>query len=181
MRRARPARISLLLADVDGTLVTHDKVLTERARAAVHRLHEQGICFAITSGRPPRGMVMLTDPLRIDTAIAAFNGGIFVEPDLTVIDSHALPPKVSETAVGSLPSTGSRPARRSHQDAVFPGLGLVGARHRGEARQGSESQSRRPVPVPCYELRPRSARHVISSSTRAASCSPMTGLTVGAD
>ena len=42
---------------------------------------------------------MLTDPLRIDTAIAAFNGGIFVEPDLTVIDSHALPPKVSETAV----------------------------------------------------------------------------------
>ena len=52
-------------------------------------------------------MVMLTDPLRIDTAIAAFNGGIFVEPDLTVIDSHALPPKVSETAVGSLPSTGS--------------------------------------------------------------------------
>lgn len=86
MRRARPARISLLLADVDGTLVTHDKVLTERARAAVHRLHEQGIRFAITSGRPPRGMVMLTDPLRIDTAIAAFNGGIFVEPDLTVID-----------------------------------------------------------------------------------------------
>ena len=83
MRRARP----------------HDKVLTERARAAVQRLHEQGIRFAITSGRPPRGMVMLTDPLRIDTAIAAFNGGIFVEPDLTVIDSHALPPKVSETAV----------------------------------------------------------------------------------
>jgi len=93
MRRTRPARISLLLADVDGTLVTHDKVLSERARAAVHRVHEEGIRFAITSGRPPRGMVMLTDPLRIDTAIAAFNCGIFVEPDLTVIDSHALPPK----------------------------------------------------------------------------------------
>jgi hypothetical protein len=54
-----------------GTLVTHDKVLTEWARAAVHRMHEEGIRFAITSGRPPRGMVMLTDPLRIDTAIAA--------------------------------------------------------------------------------------------------------------
>ena len=27
--------IRLLIADVDGTLVTHDKVLTERARAAV--------------------------------------------------------------------------------------------------------------------------------------------------
>ena len=30
-----PATIRLLVADVDGTLVTHEKVLTERARAAV--------------------------------------------------------------------------------------------------------------------------------------------------
>ena len=32
----RPRKISLLLADVDGTLVTHEKILTERARNAVH-------------------------------------------------------------------------------------------------------------------------------------------------
>jgi hypothetical protein len=50
--------IRLLLADVDGTLVTPDKVLTERAVQAVHRLGEVGILFAITSGRPPRGMLM---------------------------------------------------------------------------------------------------------------------------
>ena len=67
--------ISLLLADVDGTLVTEDKVLTERARAAVHRLHEAGVRFAITSGRPPRGMAMLIEPLALDTPIAGFNGG----------------------------------------------------------------------------------------------------------
>jgi len=99
MKRPRPVRISLLLADVDGTLVTHDKVLTERARTAVHGLHEQGIRFAITSGRPPRGMAMLTGPLGIDTPIAGFNGGIFVNPDLTVIEDHTLPPTVSATAV----------------------------------------------------------------------------------
>ena len=55
--------IRLLLADVDGTLVTQDKVLTERAVAAVAKLREAGILFAITSGRPPRGMSMLTNPL----------------------------------------------------------------------------------------------------------------------
>ena len=77
--------ISLLLADVDGTLVTEDKVLTERARAAVHRLHEAGIRFAITSGRPPRGMAMLIEPLALETPIAAFNGGMFVAPDLSII------------------------------------------------------------------------------------------------
>ena len=45
----------LLLADVDGTLVTQDKVLTERSIEAVRALNEAGILFALTSGRPPRG------------------------------------------------------------------------------------------------------------------------------
>ena len=57
--------IRLLLADVDGTLVTEDKVLTEAAKAAVRELHQAGIAFAITSGRPPRGMSMLIEPLAL--------------------------------------------------------------------------------------------------------------------
>jgi len=83
-------KISLLLADVDGTLVTHDKVLTERARRAVHRLYDRGIRFAITSGRPPKGMAMLITPLEITTPIAGFNGGLFVRPDLSVIEERTL-------------------------------------------------------------------------------------------
>src|SRR3546814_11511319 len=86
MSRPRPPRISLVLADVDGTLVTHDKVLTERARASIQALRDRGIRFAITSGRPPRGMAMLVDPLRLDTPIAAFNGGVFVGADLAPIE-----------------------------------------------------------------------------------------------
>jgi hydroxymethylpyrimidine pyrophosphatase-like HAD family hydrolase len=39
------SRISLLVADVDGTLVTDQKVLTERARGAVMMLHDRGIRF----------------------------------------------------------------------------------------------------------------------------------------
>jgi hydroxymethylpyrimidine pyrophosphatase-like HAD family hydrolase len=54
--------IRLLLADVDGTLVTPDKALTDRAIDAVHRLGEAGILFAITSGRPPLGMSMPSLP-----------------------------------------------------------------------------------------------------------------------
>ena len=56
-------KISLLLADVNGTRVTHDKVLTERARKAVHRLHDRGIRFAVTSGRPPTGWPCSLPPL----------------------------------------------------------------------------------------------------------------------
>jgi Cof subfamily protein (haloacid dehalogenase superfamily) len=92
-------RIKLLLADVDGTLVTHDKVLTERAKAAVEKLQGQGIQFAVTSGRPPRGMQMLIEPLRLTTPIAAFNGGIFVRRDLSVIEQRVLESNVIEPAM----------------------------------------------------------------------------------
>jgi len=83
--------IRLLLADVDGTLVTPDKQLTRRTIDAVHALHAAGVLFAVTSGRPPRGMAMLIEPLGISTPVAAFNGGLIVEPDLTVIDQKLVP------------------------------------------------------------------------------------------
>jgi Cof subfamily protein (haloacid dehalogenase superfamily) len=76
---------------VDGTLVTQDKVLTKAAIEAVHKLHEAGILFAITSGRPPKGMAMLIEPLDLHTPIAAFNGGIFVDRDMRTIEQKAIP------------------------------------------------------------------------------------------
>lgn len=83
--------IRLVLADVDGTLVTQDKVLTDRAVDAVRKLGEAGILFAITSGRPPLGMAMLIEPLDLTTPIAAFNGGLIVNRDMSVIEQRVLP------------------------------------------------------------------------------------------
>ncbi|MDQ8727571.1 Cof-type HAD-IIB family hydrolase [Bradyrhizobium sp. LHD-71] len=97
MREKR--KISLVIADVDGTLVTEQKVLTNRARTAIQALRRHGVRFAITSGRPPRGLAMLLGPLALDTPIAGFNGGIFVNSDMTVIEEHLLAPKTAHHAV----------------------------------------------------------------------------------
>ena len=94
--------IKLLLADVDGTLLTHEKVLTERARAAVARLRLAEIQFAITSGRPPRGMQMLIEPLALSTPIAAFNGGMFVRADLSVLEQRVLQSDVIEPTMQTM-------------------------------------------------------------------------------
>jgi Cof subfamily protein (haloacid dehalogenase superfamily) len=91
--------IRLVLADVDGTLVTQDKVLTEAAKEAARELRHVGIALAITSGRPPRGMSMLIEPLALETAIAGFNGGVFVNPDLSVIESRTLDPMIAKQAL----------------------------------------------------------------------------------
>src|SRR5215467_3729606 len=95
----KPLKVSLFIADVDGSLVTEDKVLTKRAQAAVKALDAAGVAFAITSGRPPRGMAMLIEPLALRTPIAGFNGGIFIRPDMTIIEEHCLRPDVAKTAL----------------------------------------------------------------------------------
>jgi Cof subfamily protein (haloacid dehalogenase superfamily) len=104
----RPAQqIRMVIADVDGTLVTQEKVLTERAAEAVLRLHEAGIQFSITSGRPPRGMAMLIDPLKLTQPLAAFNGGVLIKPDLkTVVDQKFLPAGVPEQVIEAIEKHG---------------------------------------------------------------------------
>jgi Cof subfamily protein (haloacid dehalogenase superfamily) len=96
---AEKRKISLVLADVDGTLVTEEKVLTKRAQAAVHSLRGAGIRFAITSGRPPKGMAMLLDALQLDTPIAGFNGGLFVKPDLTILEQKTVPADIATASI----------------------------------------------------------------------------------
>jgi Cof subfamily protein (haloacid dehalogenase superfamily) len=96
----------VLLADVDGTLVTQEKVLTQETLAAARELRAAGITLALTSGRPPRGMAMLIEPLEITGPIAGFNGGVFVNPDLSVLESHPLDPAVAREALDRILKSG---------------------------------------------------------------------------
>jgi Cof subfamily protein (haloacid dehalogenase superfamily) len=98
--------IAAVLADVDGTLLTPTKVVTPRAIEAVERLHERGVLFAITSGRPPRGMRMLVDPLEMRGPIAAFNGGIIVLPDMTLVEERAIPGDVTAAVIDAIRARG---------------------------------------------------------------------------
>src|SRR6478609_12170201 len=94
--------VRLVVADVDGALVTPDKVLTPRARSAVRKIIGAGIAFTITSGRPPRGMKMLIDDLQLKDPVTAFNGGLFVRPDLSVIRENLLPGEAVQPVIDIL-------------------------------------------------------------------------------
>ena len=98
-RRAPSAKISCVISDVDGTLVTRDKVVTPAARAAVAALRKAGIAFSIASSRPPRGLTGLIHALEIKGPVAAFDGGMIVGPDLSEIEQHLLDPLVAQRAV----------------------------------------------------------------------------------
>jgi len=91
--------IRLVIADVDGTLVTQGNTLTAATMEAARELNRAGIRLAVTSGRPPRGLQMLVEPLRLEGRIASFNGGVYVEPDMKVVTTHLLPAETAQQAV----------------------------------------------------------------------------------
>jgi len=101
--------VAAVLADVDGTLVTRDKVVTPRAIEAIEKLHERGVLFAITSGRPPRGLRMLVRPLEMRGPMAAFNGGIIVQPDMTIVDELTIPADVAPAVIDTIRAHGLYP------------------------------------------------------------------------
>jgi Cof subfamily protein (haloacid dehalogenase superfamily) len=84
-------RIALVVSDVDGTLLTHDKRLTERSIDTVHRLHQAGISFTITSSRPTIGIRFLIEQLKITLPIGAFNGSAIIDSDMHPIEQHLIP------------------------------------------------------------------------------------------
>src|SRR5713101_8817657 len=119
-KNERPAQpIRMVIADVDGTLVTQEKALTKRAADAVLRLREAGIQFSVTSGRPPRGMAMLIDPLKLTQPLAAFNGGVLILPDLkTVVDQKFLRAGVPEKVIEAIGKHGLEIGRASCRERV---------------------------------------------------------------
>jgi Cof subfamily protein (haloacid dehalogenase superfamily) len=99
-------KISLVVSDVDGTLVTTQKTLTPAAIAAVGRLHEAGIAFSICSSRPPFGQRMLITPLRLGLPFGGYNGGAIVNPDLSPVEQKLLDPDAAADTIAMLEDHG---------------------------------------------------------------------------
>jgi Cof subfamily protein (haloacid dehalogenase superfamily) len=95
-------RIKLVVSDVDGTLLTKDKILTDGANNAVRALGVAGIGFTIVSSRPSIGMGFLIEPLAITLPIGAFNGSAIVDAQLKPIEQHLIAPNVAQLSIDVL-------------------------------------------------------------------------------
>jgi Cof subfamily protein (haloacid dehalogenase superfamily) len=100
--RRPPPKISALVSDVDGSLVTDDKQLTPEASAAVARLHDNGIGFSLISSRPPRGLRAIVETLGVAAPVAGFNGGALIAPDFTPIAEHVLSSRTAKETLAWL-------------------------------------------------------------------------------
>jgi Cof subfamily protein (haloacid dehalogenase superfamily) len=143
--KAGTQTIAAVLADVDGTLVTKEKLVTPRAIEAIKRLHERGVLFAITSGRPPRGMHMLVHPLEMRGPMAAFNGGIIVRPDMSIVDERTIPADVAPAVIDAISARGLYPWMYREAEWYVTDPGAPHAAHEAGTVQF------RPTVVPSYD------------------------------
>ncbi|GGI55027.1 Cof-type HAD-IIB family hydrolase [Oxalicibacterium solurbis] len=100
------ADIRLLVCDIDGTLVRHDKSLPDANVAAIRRLMDSGVPVTLISARPPSGMLWIAQALGIAVPYGAFNGGTLFDSDGVIGAPHRLPPDVAARILAMLTQAG---------------------------------------------------------------------------
>ncbi|MBS7544208.1 Cof-type HAD-IIB family hydrolase [Ancylobacter oerskovii] len=104
--RTPSGRISLMVSDVDGTLVDKQKAVTPGTVAAVRRLRDAGVHFCAVSARPPRGMKILVEALGLDL-FGGFNGGSILRGDFSVVEQHFVAREAAETGIAMMAGRGA--------------------------------------------------------------------------
>lgn len=98
--------IRLIVMDIDGTLVNSQRQLTEKTKNALIRLEENGICLALASGRPYKGLIQLAKQLKMDEykGILISSNGAKAEvlPSRTILFEHALPTELAKEVLEHL-------------------------------------------------------------------------------
>lgn len=91
-------KISLVVSDVDATLITPEHEITTRTARAVRHLQKRGIGFTVASSRPPRGLYDFAEQLGLTEPFAAFNGGVIQKRSGETLLKHSLSREICQSA-----------------------------------------------------------------------------------
>lgn len=87
--------IRLLVCDIDGTLVRHDKSLPDANVAAIRDLTARGVAVSLISARPAAGILPISKKLGLSGPFGAFNGGRIFTRDGTELSAAQVPPPLA--------------------------------------------------------------------------------------
>jgi Cof subfamily protein (haloacid dehalogenase superfamily) len=87
---ARVPTVKLIAFDLDGTLLTSDKRITERAEKAIRALAHAGIIMIPCTGRPPRNTKTYVEQLGLKSAFVFNGAGIYNGLNNTTIYRHCI-------------------------------------------------------------------------------------------
>jgi len=96
----------LLISDIDGTIVRHDKSLSDPVVAAVRQLDAAGVAMSLISARPPSGILPIARRLGLSTPMGAFNGGTIFDRDGRILAAERLDGDVARRALALVDTPG---------------------------------------------------------------------------
>lgn len=83
MEKARTKPVALVVTDLDGTLLTDDKLVSDANREAIQNLKNHGILFGVISGRPVESSYVLNDKTwhlgKSLSILGGMNGGAILD------------------------------------------------------------------------------------------------------
>ena len=88
-------KISLVISDIDGTLITSNHEVTEATKMAAADLRKLGITLSLASSRPPRSIKPLAEALSLQSGFAAFNGALVVTAAGEILESSVIQPDIT--------------------------------------------------------------------------------------
>ncbi|GAC1368680.1 MAG: sugar-phosphatase [Ktedonobacteraceae bacterium] len=92
--------IKLLAIDIDGTLLTPEKTITERTRAAIQQAQAEGIIVTLATARRYGNSKQFADELGISIPLITCDGALIIShPEAKVLHTNALPAALAQQAV----------------------------------------------------------------------------------
>jgi Cof subfamily protein (haloacid dehalogenase superfamily) len=87
---SRVPEVKLIAFDLDGTLLTSDKIITERSEKVIKALSRAGIIMVPCTGRPPRNTKTYVEQLGLETAFVFNGAGLYHRPSDTTTYRHCM-------------------------------------------------------------------------------------------
>lgn len=83
--------IKLIVSDLDGTLLNHDKDISKKNIEAIHNAYKKGAKLCLATGRDLSGVTNVIDILGIKPLLILGNGALFYDEQLNIIDEEYFP------------------------------------------------------------------------------------------
>lgn len=99
--------IKLIATDIDGTLLSPQRIITERSLRAIRAAREKGITVAIATGRFPENAYLMLEDYGLRLPIVGVNGARIVDEGLREIANHSMDPEAVRETIGVLMNLGS--------------------------------------------------------------------------
>jgi 5-amino-6-(5-phospho-D-ribitylamino)uracil phosphatase len=80
--------VELVAVDLDGTLLTSGKKITERTRRVLQAILNQGVKVLLASARPPRSVAAVYKALKLKDCIICYNGALIYDPPTRTVLAH---------------------------------------------------------------------------------------------